>query len=98
MMEPGVWIVINRTPYEQAVSTPTDHNRTSLCCGWSRSWSSHWRSCPCTTRGLREEDCMRRRTFLVAMAAAFGVNLGQIEEGAMAETLKQVTLRIEGMT
>ena len=41
---------------------------------------------------------MRRRTFLVVMAAAFGVNLGQIEEGAMAETLKQVTLRIEGMT
>lgn len=41
---------------------------------------------------------MRRRTFLVGIAAALGVGLEQTPEDAMAETFKQVTLRVEGMT
>jgi hypothetical protein len=39
---------------------------------------------------------MRRRTFLVGIAAALGC--GRTAEDAMAETLKRVTLRVEGMT
>jgi hypothetical protein len=39
---------------------------------------------------------MRRRTFLVGVAVALG--LGRTAEEAMAETLKRVTLRVEGMT
>jgi hypothetical protein len=39
---------------------------------------------------------MRRRTFLVGIAAVLG--WGRTAEDAMAETLKRVTLRVEGMT
>lgn len=39
---------------------------------------------------------MRRRTLLVGIAATFSV--GRMAGDAIAETLRRVTLRIEGMT